>query len=69
MKRYRKKRAMYYLSIISVCIISAAAFVVGSAVVTVNCHNTVSSSKMVLFDVSTSGDTVIITVMDKHYYL
>lgn len=60
---------MYHLSVISVCIISAAAVIVGSAVVTVNCHNAMYSDKMTLFHVSAAGDTIIITVMDKDYYL
>ncbi len=69
MKLCRKKRLMYHLSVISVCIISAAAVIVGSAVVTVNCHNAMYSDKMTLFRISSVGDTVIITVMDKNYYL
>ncbi|MCI7768087.1 MAG: hypothetical protein MSJ26_08960 [Oscillospiraceae bacterium] len=69
MKLCQNKRFMYHLSVISVCIISAAAVIVGSAVVTVNCHNAMYSDKMTLFHVSAAGDTIIITVMDKDYYL
>lgn len=65
----RKRKAEYYLSIISIFIISAAALAVGSAIVTVNCHNAMSSDKMTLFDISSEGGSIIITVMDKNYYL
>lgn len=69
MKSERKRKVEYYLSIVSICIISAAALAVGSAIVTVNCHNAMSSDKMTLFDISSDGDSIIITVMDKSYYL
>lgn len=65
----RKRKAEYYLSIISIYIISAAVLAVGSAIVTVNCHNAMSSDKMTLFDISLEGGSIIITVMDKNYYL
>ncbi|MDY3792370.1 MAG: hypothetical protein SOZ56_07815 [Oscillospiraceae bacterium] len=65
----RKRKAEYYLSIISIYIISAAVLAVGSAIVTVNCHNAMSSDKMTLFDISSEGGNIIITVMDKDYYL
>lgn len=64
-----KSKLGYYLSIISIYIISAAMLAVGGAVVTVNCHNAVSSDKMTLFDVNTENGNIIITVMDKDYYL
>ena len=48
---------------------SACGIAVGSAVVSVNCHNRVSSSKMVLFDVEKEGDELVITVMDREYRL
>ncbi|MDD6990989.1 MAG: hypothetical protein PUI48_04085 [Oscillospiraceae bacterium] len=69
MKSERKRKAEYYLSIISIYIISAAVLAVGSAIVTVNCHNAMSSDKMTLFDISSEGGSIIITVMDKNYYL
>ena len=64
-----KSKAGYYLSIISIFIISAAMLVIGGAVVTVNCHNAVSSDKMTLFDISVEDGDIIVTVMDKDYYL
>ena len=69
MKSERKRKVEYYLCIISVCIISAAALAVGSAIVTVNCHNAMNSDKMTLFDISSEGGSIIITVMDKDYRL
>lgn len=65
----RKRKVRYYLSIISIYIISAAALAVGSAIVTVNCHNAMSSDKMTLFHIGSEGGSVIITVMDKDYYI
>ncbi len=64
-----KSKAGYYLSIISIFIISAAMLVIGGAVVTVNCHNAVSSDKMTLFDISVEDGDIIVTVMDRNYYL
>lgn len=64
-----KSKAGYYLSIISIYIISAAMLVVGGAVVTVNCHNAVSSDKMTLFDINVKDGDIIVTVMDKNYHL
>lgn len=64
-----KSKAGYYLSIISIFIISAAMLVIGGAVVTVNCHNAVSSDKMTLFDINVENGDIIVTVMDKDYYL
>ncbi len=64
-----KSKAGYYLSIISIFIISAAMLAVGGAVVTVNCHNAVSSDKMTLFDINVEDGDIIVTVMDKDYYL
>lgn len=64
-----KSKAGYYLSIISIYIISAAMLAVGGAVVTVNCHNAVSSDKMTLFDVNVEDGDIIVTVMDKNYHL
>ena len=64
-----KSKAGYYLSIISIFIISAAMLAVGGAVVTVNCHNAVSSDKMTLFDISVEDGDIIVTFMDKDYYL
>lgn len=64
-----KNKAGYYLSIISIFIISAAMLVIGGAVVTVNCHNAVSSDKMTLFDISVEDGDIIVTVMDRDYYL
>lgn len=64
-----KSKAGYYLSIISIYIISAAMLAVGGAVVTVNCHNAVSSDKMTLFDINVEDGDIIVTVMDKNYYL
>lgn len=64
-----KSKAGYYLSIISIFIISAAMLVIGGAVVTVNCHNAVSSDKMTLFDINVEDGDIIVTVMDKDYYL
>ena len=64
-----KSKAGYYLSIISIFIISAAMLVIGGAVVTVNCHNAVSSDKMTLFDINIEDGDIIVTVMDKDYYL
>lgn len=64
-----KNKAGYYLSIISIFIISAAMLVIGGAVVTVNCHNAVSSDKMTLFDINVENGDIIVTVMDRDYYL
>lgn len=64
-----KNKAGYYLSIISIFIISAAMLVIGGAVVTVNCHNAVSSDKMTLFDINVEDGDIIVTVMDRDYYL
>lgn len=64
-----KSKAGYYLSIISIYIISAAMLVIGGAVVTVNCHNAVSSDKMTLFDINVEDGDIIVTVMDRDYYL
>ncbi len=64
-----KSKAGYYLSIISIYIISAAMLAVGGAVVTVNCHNAVSSDKMTLFDITVEDGDIIVTVMDKNYHL
>lgn len=64
-----KSKAGYYLSIISIFIISAAMLAVGGAVVTVNCHNAVSSNKMTLFDINVEDGDIIVTVMDRDYYL
>lgn len=64
-----KSKTGYYLSIISIFIISAAMLAVGGAVVTVNCHNAVSSDKMTLFDISVEDGDIIVTVMDKNYHL
>lgn len=64
-----KSKAGYYLSIISIFIISAAMLAVGGAVVTVNCHNAVSSDKMTLFDINVENGDIIVTVMDRDYYL
>lgn len=64
-----KSKAGYYLSIISIFIISAAMLVIGGAVVTVNCHNAVSSDKMTLFDINVENGDIIVTVMDRDYYL
>lgn len=64
-----KSKAGYYLSIISIFIISAAMLVIGGAVVTVNCHNAMSSDKMTLFDISVEDGDIIVTVMDRDYYL
>ena len=64
-----KNKAGYYLSIISIFIISAAMLAVGGAVVTVNCHNAVSSDKMALFDIDDEDGDIIVTVMDRDYYL
>ncbi|MGN0638578.1 MAG: hypothetical protein ACI4J0_09415 [Huintestinicola sp.] len=69
MKSQRKRKTEYFLSIISIYIISAAALAVGSAIVTVNCHNAMNSDKMTLFDISSEGGNIIITVMDKYYYI
>lgn len=69
MKSQRKRKAEYFLSIISIYIISAAALAIGSAIVTVNCHNTMNSDKMTLFDISSESGNIIITVMDKNYYI
>ena len=64
-----KSKAGYYLSIISIFIISAAMLAIGGAVVTVNCHNAVSSDKMTLFDINVEDGDIIVTVMDRDYYL
>ena len=64
-----KSKAGYYLSIISIFIISAAMLVIGGAVVTVNCHNAVSSDKITLFDINVENGDIIVTVMDRDYYL
>ena len=64
-----KSKEGYYLSIISIFIISAAMLVIGGAVVTVNCHNAVSSDKMTLFDINVEDGDIIVTVMDRDYYL
>lgn len=64
-----KSKTGYYLSIISIFIISAAMLAVGGAVVTVNCHNAVSSDKMTLFDINVEDGDIIVTVMDRDYYL
>lgn len=64
-----KSKAGYYLSIISIYIISAAMLAVGGAIVTVNCHNAVSSDKMTLFDINVEDGDIIVTVMDKNYHL
>lgn len=64
-----KNKAGYYLSIISIFIISAAMLVIGGAVVTVNCHNAVSSDKITLFDINVENGDIIVTVMDRDYYL
>ena len=64
-----KSKAGYYLSIISIFIISAAMLVIGGAVVTVNCHNAVSSDKITLFDINVEDGNIIVTVMDRDYYL
>lgn len=64
-----KSKAGYYLSIISIFIISAAMLAVGGAVVTVNCHNAVSSDKITLFDINVEDGDIIVTVMDRDYYL
>ena len=64
-----KSKAGYYLSIISIFIISAAMLAVGGAVVTVNCHNAVSSDKITLFDINIEDGDIIVTVMDRDYYL
>lgn len=64
-----KSKAGYYLSIISIYIISAAMLAIGGAVVTVNCHNAVSSDKMTLFDINVEDGDIIVTVMDKNYHL
>ncbi len=64
-----KSKAGYYLSIISIYIISAAVLAVGGAVVTVNCHNAVSSDKMTLFDINVEDGDIIVTVMDRDYHL
>ena len=64
-----KSKAGYYLSIISIYIIAAAMLAVGGAVVTVNCHNAVSSDKMTLFDINVEDGDIIVTVMDKNYHL
>lgn len=63
----KRRKAVYYLKITGIYALSALVLAVGSAVVNVNCHNTVSSSKMVLFDVETEDGGLVITVMDREY--
>lgn len=69
MKSQNKRKAEYFLSIVSIYIISAAALLIGSAIVTVNCHNAMNSDKMTLFDINSENGNIIITIMDKNYYL
>ena len=65
MKSEKNSKSVYILKIMSIYALSAVIL----AVVSVNCHNRVSSSKMVLFDVEKEGDELVITVMDREYRL
>ena len=65
MKAKKNSKSVYILKIMSIYALSAVILAVGS----VNCHNRVSSSKMVLFDVEKEGDELVITVMDREYRL
>ena len=69
MKAKKNSKSAYILKIMSIYALSAVILAVGSGVVSVNCHNRVCSSKMVLFDVEKEGDELVITVMDREYRL
>jgi len=69
MKTKKNSKSVYILKIMSIYALSAVILAVGRAAVSVNCHNRVSSSKMVLFDVEKEGDELVITVMDREYRL
>lgn len=59
MKAKKNSKSVYILKIMSIYALSAVILAVGSAVVSVNCHNRVSSSKMVLFDVERRGTSLL----------
>ena len=70
MKRTKRKyRVLYHLSIFSILLLGAAAVFIGSSIVSVNCYNAMNSSQMVLFDIKSTDDGVIVTFMDKDYIL
>lgn len=63
----RKKRFFYHVKIAVSFLTAAAALVVGSAVVSVNCHNKVSAGKITLFDVRQEEDSIVVTVMGREF--
>lgn len=70
MKRTKRKyRILYHLSIFFIILLGTAAVFIGSSIVSVNCYNTLNSSQMVLFDITSTDDGVIVTFMDKDYIL
>lgn len=68
-KKRRKRAFVYRAEIIGIFLLSAAALVIGSSVVSVNCYNTMNSTPMVLFNVEHKGEDIIITYMDKEYII
>lgn len=68
MKRNKRKfRILYHLSIFFIFALGAAAVFIGSSIVSVNCYNTINSSQMVLFDITSTDEGVVVTFMDKDY--
>ena len=63
----RKKRFFYHVKILTVYLTAAALLVVGSAVVSVNCRNIMTSDKITLFDVRQEEEGVVVTVMGKEF--
>ncbi len=62
-----KRKLTYYMTIAAVFFGSAAVLTIGSAVVTVNCHNAMNSKKIVLFDAEKTGNEWVITIAGNKY--
>ncbi|MGN0642813.1 MAG: hypothetical protein ACI4JJ_06670 [Huintestinicola sp.] len=66
--RRHSSRAVYFLKIASVFIMSAFAVAAGGCIVSVNCHNSMYSDKIELFAVHEKGDGIVVTLAGEDYY-
>lgn len=66
-KKRRRQKFIYRAEITLIFILSATALVIGSAIVSVNCHNIMNSTQMVLFEVEKQDDGITVIFMDREY--
>lgn len=63
--RIKKARHYYHAKLIAIYLTAAAVLAVGSAIVTVNCHNAMYSDQISLFSINKEDGRTVITVMGR----